>query len=370
MRANRADFGPLAHRPADAARRLRARHVGRAVRPPPLAAVPARPGRRAGDGPPAGRRRGRARGARRGRAMVLSNQASRPMEEVAAALGDTSRWFQLYWSTSDELVESLVARAEALRLRRRSSSRWTRRCSAGARATSTSPTCRSCAARASPSTRATRCSPGSSRRPTRPPPARSRSRGRPRGRSGRSCRWPAPTRRRFAQALRSGRARAAVQRFVAIYSRPSLTWEDLPFLRERTRLPIVLKGILHPEDARRAIDAGDGRPDRLQSRRPPGGRRDRRRSPRCLRWRRPSRTGSRCCWTPACAAAPTSSRRWRSGPARCCIGRPYVYGLAIAGEAGVQEVLRNLAADVDLTMGLAGCRSVAEVRETALERAA
>ena len=41
-----------------------------------------------------------------------------------------------------------------------------------------------------------------------------------------------------------------------IYSRPSLTWDDLPFLRERTKLPILLKGILHPDDARRAVDEG------------------------------------------------------------------------------------------------------------------
>ena len=37
------------------------------------------------------------------------------------------------------------------------------------------------------------------------------------------------------------------------------------------------------------------------------------------------------------------------------IGRPYAYGLGVAGEDGVREVLRNLAADFDLTMGLAGC---------------
>ena len=41
-----------------------------------------------------------------------------------------------------------------------------------------------------------------------------------------------------------------------IFSRPSLSWDDLPFLRERTKLPILLKGILHPDDARRALDAG------------------------------------------------------------------------------------------------------------------
>src|SRR5262249_37043918 len=43
---------------------------------------------------------------------VFSNQASRAMEEVASAMGDAPRWFQLYWSTSNELVESLVGRAE------------------------------------------------------------------------------------------------------------------------------------------------------------------------------------------------------------------------------------------------------------------
>src|SRR6185436_1621277 len=61
---------------------------------------------------------------------------------------------------------------------------------------------------------------------------------------------------RFLDALRSGRGRAAVQRFIQIYSRPSLTWADLPYLRERTSVPILLKGVLHPDDARRAVDEG------------------------------------------------------------------------------------------------------------------
>ena len=101
-----------------------------------------------------------------------------------------------------------------------------------------------------------------------------------------------------------------------IYSRPSLTWDDLPFLRERTKLPIVLKGILHPEDARRAVDAGvdgvivsnhggrqvDGAIATIEAL--PGvvdavGDAD----------PRPARLA-------ACAAAPTSSRRSRSAPAR------------------------------------------------------
>ena len=57
-------------------------------------------------------------------------------------------------------------------------------------------------------------------------------------------------------ALRSGLARAAVRRFVETYSRPSLAWDDLAFLRERTKLPILLKGILHPADAAAAVAHG------------------------------------------------------------------------------------------------------------------
>ena len=49
--------------------------------------------------------------------MIFSNQASRPMEACARELGDSPRWFQLYWSTNNDLVESFVARAEAMRLR-------------------------------------------------------------------------------------------------------------------------------------------------------------------------------------------------------------------------------------------------------------
>ena len=48
------------------------------------------------------------------------------------------------------------------------------------------------------------------------------------------------------------------------------------------------------------------------------------------------------------------------------LGRPYVYGLALAGEAGVREVVMNFLADFDLTMGLAGCRSVSEISSETL----
>ena len=66
---------------------------------------------------------------------------------------------------------------------------------------------------------------------------------------------PAP-RAPSAHNLRSPEPRAAVETFLDIYSNPGLTWEHLATLRERTALPIVLKGILHPDDAQRAVDAG------------------------------------------------------------------------------------------------------------------
>ena len=64
--------------------------------------------------------------------------------------------------------------------------------------------------------------------------------------------WPGP----LLENLRSPLPRAAVETFLGIYSRPSITWADLAWLRARTRLPIVLKGVLHPDDARRALDEG------------------------------------------------------------------------------------------------------------------
>src|SRR5690606_15894981 len=60
----------------------------------------------------------------------------------------------------------------------------------------------------------------------------------------------------FLKKLTSGRPVKAVRKFVDIYSNPCTTWDDLSFLRSQTKLPIILKGILHPDDARKALDAG------------------------------------------------------------------------------------------------------------------
>ena len=164
-------------------------------------------------------------------------------------------------------------------------------------------------------------------------------------------------------------ARAAVQRFVRIYSRPSLTWEDLPFLRERTSLPIVLKGILAPEDARKAVDAGidgvivsnhggrqvDGSISTIEAL--PG-------VVEAVGGQIPVLLDS------GVRGGADIFKALALGATATFIGRPFAYGLAVAGEEGVREVVRNLAADFDLTMGLAGCRSVKEITREAVIAAA
>jgi lactate 2-monooxygenase len=56
------------------------------------------------------------------------------------------------------------------------------------------------------------------------------------------------------------------------------------------------------------------------------------------------------------------------GAAAVCVGRPWVYGMAIAGEEGAREALRNLVAEFDLILGLSGNRSIADLTPEALIR--
>jgi lactate 2-monooxygenase len=172
----------------------------------------------------------------------------------------------------------------------------------------------------------------------------------------------------FIETLRSGRGRAAVQRFVDLYSRPSLTWDELPFLRERTKLPILLKGILHPDDAAHAVEAGmdgiivsnhggrqvDGSIAALEALPEVA---------RAVDGRVPILLDS------GIRGGADVFKALALGATAVLIGRPYVYGLAVGGRAGVREVIQNILSDFDLTMGLAGCRSVAEIGAEALVRA-
>ena len=160
--------------------------------------------------------------------------------------------------------------------------------------------------------------------------------------------------------LRSPEPRAAVETFLDVFSRSSLTWENLVFLRERTSLPIVLKGIQHPDDATLALDHGidgivvsnhagrqiDGAIGSVDAL-PPIVEKIAGRMPVLVD------SGIRSGSDVFTAIA--------LGADAVLIGRPYVYGLAIAGAAGAEAVLRNIIAEFDLVLGLAGYRTVAEV---------
>ena len=299
--------------------------------------------------------------AAKGVPMIFSNQASVPMERCAESMGTGPRWFQLYWSTSNELVESLVGRAEA--------------CGCAAIVVTLDTTLLGWRTRdldlaylpflrgkgiaqytSDPVFRrlVDQVDEGPTKRP-RPTLA------------GLSAlfqltrAYPGS----FLANIRSPRPRTAVRQFLEIYSRPSLTWEDLPFLRERTKLPILLKGVLHPEDARRAVDGGvdglvvsnhggrqidgeiatvDALPAIVEA--------VDRQVPILLD------SGVR--------GGADAFKAVALGASAVLIGRPYVYGLAIAGERGVRDVLQNFLADFDLTMGLAGCASIDEISAESL----
>ncbi len=289
--------------------------------------------------------------------FVFSNQASRPMEETARAMGDAPRWFQLYWSTSNELVESLVSRAE--------------RCGCSAIVLTLDTTMLGWRIRdldlgSLPFLQGMGIAQYTSDpvfvealqetlRQEAPP-------------GGRITVAAVGTLLRQAGAypgsrlanIRSGLARAAVRRFVETYSRPSLSWDDLAFLRERTQLPILLKGILHPADAVTAIEHGmsgivvsnhggrqvDGAIATMDAL--PG-------IVEAVAGRIPILLDS------GVRSGADMFRALALGAAAVGLGRPYVWGLAAGGQEGVREVIRNMRADFDLTLGLAGVTAAREI---------
>jgi isopentenyl diphosphate isomerase/L-lactate dehydrogenase-like FMN-dependent dehydrogenase len=299
--------------------------------------------------------------------MIFSNQASRPMEACARELGDSPHWFQLYWSIKDDLVASFVERAEA--------------CGCEAIVVTLDTTMLGWRTRDLdiaylPFLRGKGIAQYTSdpvfRRIIHEEPVALGKEEQPKP-TPQALRTLVQLTRaypgRFVPSLRSGDARAAVQTFTRIYSRPTLTWENLPFLREHTKLPILLKGILHPDDARRAVDEGidgivvsnhggrqvDGATSTIEAL--PG-------IAAAVGGRIPIILDS------GVRSGADAFKALALGATAVGLGRPYAYGLAIAGEAGVREVLQNFKADFDLTLGLAGCRTIADVGPESLVSAA
>ena len=291
--------------------------------------------------------------------MIISTQGSRSMEQISAEMGDAERWYQLYWSNNDELVASMVSRAEA--------------CGATAIAVTldthilgwrpqdldlgflpfargqgiaqytSDPVFLDLVAR--------RAEQPSTQDLPRPTLTALRSL------ASVTSRYPGGS---FLSKLRSPLPRAAVETFLDVFSRSSLTWENLKFLREHTSLPILLKGIQHVDDAKQALEYGmdgvyvsnhggrqvDGAIGSLDAL--PG-------IVEAVDGRVPVvfDSGIRC--------GADAFKALALGATAIAIGRPWAYGLAIAGEQGAVEVMSNLIAELDITMGLAGATTVAEL---------
>ena len=255
--------------------------------------------------------------------LVLSSAASHSMEEVAQALGDTPRWFQLYWVSDPDVAGSLVDRAAA----------------AGYSAIVVTLDTLTLGWRPRDL--------GHAYLPFR--------RGEGIGQFTSDPvfleRLPGPPEEDVL---------VAAGTMLAMFPNLKLGWDDLAWLRDRTELPILVKGILRGDDAARAFELGvdgvvvsnhggrqvDGSVaalDALVEVREQVGR-----EPVVL-----MDSGIR--------GGADVVKAMALGADAVLVGRPYVYGLAVGGQEGVEAVLRHLAAETDLTLALCGGSSVREL---------
>ena len=262
--------------------------------------------------------------------IVLSTASSRTLEEVAETMGDTPRWYQLYWPNDPELCTSFVQRAEK----------------AGYEAIVVTLDTTILAWR-----------PRDLQHAYLPFLLM----------EGVANYINDPVLRARLEKPPEEDVAAAVMAWGSVFPNPALNWKDLAFLRDLTDLPILLKGIVHPKDAKKAVDHGvnglvvsnhggrqvDGAIATLDA------------LPRVVK-SVPSdfpvlfdsgiRTGA------------DIFKALALGARAVLVGRPYVWGLALGGADGVRHVIRSLLAELDLTAALAGYKRIADIGPDSMER--
>jgi isopentenyl-diphosphate delta-isomerase len=258
--------------------------------------------------------------------FILSSLSSTPMEDVSEALGDTPKYFQFYWSSDEDVARSFLRRAEEagydgivltvdapiLGWRERLVERGYYPFLEG---------------------------------------------------EGVANYFSDPAFRSRLDAPPEDDPEAAVEEFLEIFGDPSLTWDDLSFVFENTDLPVHVKGVLHPDDAIKAVEAGadgvgvsthggrqvDGSVTALEA------------LPGVVDAIENAGDGVTVTFDSGIRRGSDVFRALALGADACLLGRPFVYGLALGGQEGVEHVLETVLADFDLTMGLAGRDEATEI---------
>ena len=260
--------------------------------------------------------------------LITSTASATPLEQIAESNGDGPRWFQLYWPNDDDLAASLVRRAEA----------------AGYSAIVLT---------------VDNYLPGWKPRDLQ------------------QAYLPFLEGIGIAQFLSDPVFKSALEKspdedigaavghFLGVFANPALTWERLQWLRGTTSLPIVLKGILHPDDATEARERGvdaivvsnhggrqiDGAIASLDALPPIV---DAVGEQMAVLLDSGIRSGA------------DVFKALAMGVDAVLVGRPYLWGLALDGQNGVETVLRCILAELDLTMALSSCTTLADVDSSLL----
>jgi lactate 2-monooxygenase len=258
--------------------------------------------------------------------MVLSSAASHSIEEVAEAMGDAPRWFQLYWVNDSEVAMSLVGRAEA----------------AGYGAVVVTLDTLTLGWR-----------------------PRDLSKAYLPFLSGEGCAqfFADPVFRSRLDRPPEEDLLGAAAAMLAMFSNLGLTWDDLRWLRGQTTLPLLVKGVLTGDDAVRARDCGvdgivvsnhggrqvDGAVAALDA---------------LVEIRQALGSDPVVLMDSGIRRGADVLKALALGADTVLLGRPYAYGLAVGGQEGVETVIRNLMAETDLTLALAGGKRAGDLDES------